>query len=1619
MFKADEVIFGEDLGFVTQVVELPESEKRFHIDKQTDDMMNNMLSTIPNNERNERVYAEIHAMINRFKELREEFSDFDLTANTINPKEYESNDKPLVESLETLDKKHYWMLPVVSMKKKLYTLGGEQNESEYVIEIPMAKSRIDDTEVYNKFKENEIGYNDYLKNSRTFSTPFISRQNNKKVDTPLIAVVNNEDDFKTSTLVGKKILNESIMISGQKKFFTQQYVVSQDIINPIDETIIKATPNDEISINSFMMLPDSTLRFSHINAPSTSLMRKTSLNNNFLQYWRMFKPQTKVATMDVKVDENEETENRFLDKITHYKPEESIYDDDDKYRQYLENIVPKTRDLFRHVQSQMEGTQSIRNAIRYLEPFAIEPSVITHGLYRDIRAYVTDKVREYTQQLEESLQILSSVSVDSADVISGLRLMFETSRNIYDDVMDGYGINESDMLSDDEIYTRVMAIDHGRLLHIGISFTSIRLMILHDAPCIEDYQKLAREKREAKQQEEETKSSEKDDCNKYVLTKKYLSLDELESDNNQEVFFDKRYDNTYYDLEKEYTIQLESMEDDGAREQFLSEKLQEVNGLSPSKSMREARAMLRKKREVMDGEYAILQSEDTEPRYYRRENNVWVLDTNIDEGLLTDETKLFCNFNEKCVQKDSICNSLNNEQISIETEVEKQIIDEFENALKSTKDEHMKKIMKIFKIAKKNVSVLRVLHQQKMYSDKLPQDIFFEQESSMSDVLSSPYANLRNAILEQSDFAKKQQDIRKFISHFTRKPNVQEDESPFWLYCIKTNVKLLPSFYEEISQSFADGLVDYMDVIGKICDERGELGDDGSVWVDKHSGYIITTRSFDAQEGYTEEGFRISTRALLDDDPTIPENMDTTKTYTDPDTLLIMRVVDDMEKFMGIHLDEQGKDFIRRLVKESLRELLMKESSYKKLIKEEKEKKPDKNKKFASYEQYKNEMILELSLSYLLIYIQTSIPQMKYGKQYPGCSRSFSGYPMDENGTKGIEYISCVANKIKRSVEPWNTLSNAKKLSKKLMKILQSLTKKSEIKSRLENKRRYLISNENETGFIDELAIAYSTSSLLPILIPVKVSNIMPTQKEFFQLLDDDMQVSSKDQHAKINAMNGKKIHVAVRMQYLIEKAIKNEVGSKALLTTAAEEPYVENACCWDEETRPFKYFAGKVSELSELNNESRAISKLLKKVKMLSSARILFSSLETKIKFPKVSSLYSEETKYRAVATLCGSSDMVNEDQEVSICADIEFNTKTLEDKIKELENNGLKYTGDAVMDLVASRNAKHIFEWKSAYAPEQDDDDFPEPLREFIDSQTDNNNQIEVIETIKSEMDDIMKTSLSKKEYNMYLGSLATINEYFETDITNTNFDERSFSLNSLRYMCLVIPSLLSSPTEHYLGQVPKHWQLSNFHVNDIEGYTKKKAEGLQNVMKKIVDTNFEMNEDAKNKLRSIFRFFRFTLTKNYSIQNIFEYCLLSSVEVYIESTRESKVSFMPLVNEMLKVIANEIKNVIYDYKTLERKINASKEKEKMNILKRLENMTDEEREIDNQKKYSKLGEWGKGLQKNLRIYDQTEYDKERDVLDEPTGELSAAEQGEIDEIVMYDDDNPDEGQDGDEIY
>ena len=62
-------------------------------------------------------------------------------------------------------------------------------------------------------------------------------------------------------------------------------------------------------------------------------------------------------------------------------------------------------------------------------------------------------------------------------------------------------------------------------------------------------------------------------------------------------------------------------------------------------------------------------------------------------------------------------------------------------------------------------------------------------------------------------------------------------------------------------------------------------------------------------------------------------------------------------------------------------------------------------------------------------------------------------------------------------------------------------------------------------------------------------------------------------------------------------------------------------------------------------------------------------------------------------------------------------------------------------------------------------------------------------------------------------------------------------------------------------------------------------------------------------------------------------------------------------------------------------------AKEKEKDIITDYLKEMTDEEREIENLFKNSKLGKWGKGQEKGLRIYQAETYDDEREAIEKQT--------------------------------
>ena len=102
ILDADEISFGESLEEVTEFIRVGKANQRFGLVTQTNDLLDDLLSTIPTNERSPAVLNKIHVMIERFKQLREMYSV--LTDDGVDkPKIKTANYKPLVERFEKLN----------------------------------------------------------------------------------------------------------------------------------------------------------------------------------------------------------------------------------------------------------------------------------------------------------------------------------------------------------------------------------------------------------------------------------------------------------------------------------------------------------------------------------------------------------------------------------------------------------------------------------------------------------------------------------------------------------------------------------------------------------------------------------------------------------------------------------------------------------------------------------------------------------------------------------------------------------------------------------------------------------------------------------------------------------------------------------------------------------------------------------------------------------------------------------------------------------------------------------------------------------------------------------------------------------------------------------------------------------------------------------------------------------------------------------------------------------------------------------------------------------------------------------------------------------------------------
>lgn len=1536
ILAADEIQFGEDLGEITQDIEIESGGQRYSIETQVNDMLDEFLSSIPNNQRTQLVLNRIHDMIDNFVKLRNEYSVVDDNGNATMSKLHGALHKPLVNTLYNFDNKIRWALPIVKITKNLYSFQDSNGVVDDYNES-YRKNYFDKiTEIYENFKSNNLtsGDNkyDYLIKSlynatKSYSNDLLEENDfiidKKHVLNNIEGIVNNLDNFNSSVITpGNFILLRSTPTTrrfvinryglGFKRNQTERQRNGSIALNNI--TLVEP---DIINVTGILTLPEKVVNYSRHYSPKSSILTKSILSKNQLYHWKILRQNTQVTTtiiddLEKSIDYDKET---YLKGIREYVLDENINynaDDNDKYKKFLDVITPKTRVLFELIKKYLNNAYSLNNILEYLEPYMIYHKDLSFKQYEAITKYIRYQIKEYKKSFAnakrefdyiKSLKSSSFINVELENLINVQKLDKLNEYNIsLNSIIKEYNIenfeneitNERIMPQMLEKLNKILSLDNAKTFTSLIAYSQSHLMIpdMNIENNMENkLDELLDIKYDIKQNENENQL-----CSKYVIAKKYTSKEDLEEDNNNQIFFDKNFDKTNYNYGDKFTQEMRDMTKTNFID-FLKYKIISEFNLNEIQSIREAEAIYLGKRAVKDGDYAVLVDEDDEGNVnlynYIRKDDQWVLSDNQEKLLPSLDEKVFClTSDNNCIPNENIesiqsnnkinnntCDTIDNVQISNDIDNIKKSIDYFDNLYPQKRTE-LENMINSYAIENfKNLFVYKKIVEQAKYKFNNQQ---YELGNLSEDYgsLSSPYETLRDLILNQGDFIKKQYDIIRFVEKFTiQYSTTDEIEDPYWSYCIETKIKLIPTFYERLARVFISNPSYYLPELDKICVERGTLSDDGENWVDRYSGYVLRKVDFDTEEGFTQQGYKIKTREQLETD--IGDVIINQKTqdnkfiFDNPDAKIIYNIINTIDDAMGIKLIKEHI-FIIRNVLNKIKQIVPNEDAYNKLI----QKTTKKN--IPSYEDVYNSSLLYLTFSYILVAIQTSIPDITSNKTFPGCKREFEGYPLsnDMNDLSGIKYLVCVIRGIKSPLGIWKSIKKASEatIMKKIKEIIdKNIITDSEIKTKYDEKMSYNLLKEN-----DEIPLEHDIKkwiTFLPPLVQPKIKQLEPLSQSFKDELISLLKSGSNKQNQNINVINTKIINYSIAIQELIQKVITTENNLNSKKDDLEDNYQLMRDCCkTTSDITTFDYFVKKQNDIKNYNKIVNELTKILFDIDTMSKAPFLFHIKDTRRKLPSLSKMFSEETIYRAFIHYCRfNSELPIPDYLLPICLtkpeEIKLND-SVEDKIQKLRDAGRVYTKEALDNLMSIINKQNI----------TNIDIYPltvnkiESLRLFtkdlIDeqNQTNNNNEIidndvisiiyELLDTFEfdipndvnvpeirklrnllSDKINYEKTFLiefiKKNNSKITKNQLKDITEFIDTfnefaptssnillnEKDNSIFNSLIFTINSMRKITEVFPNMVINnfDIENYKN-INLHWKLSSQHNSDILNFIQK---------------------------------------------------------------------------------------------------------------------------------------------------------------------------------------------------
>lgn len=1374
LHDADEIMASQAVQEFSFMVDVPAERKRYSLESQANDLLNALLSEIPATHRTDTVLNGIHTLITRFKQLREQFSTFDRSGNAHVPLTHGPDHRPLIDTLRKLNQRLHWILPVAACRKKVYVneaaTSAELSISpkEDVMQDTMANTLTVQSELYAAYKNGGDTYSAYMnKLSADQCTPFAPPEYeddfliSEAVRDNLAAVIDNLGELKSSVVSGKELKT--------RRFVMQRYNLGLSRLNASSMTekrmtadVVPMTPADTLTLKSFVMLPEPTVAYSRINLHTINILDKSQLNQHNLNYWQLLRQTTRISTRTIDdLDEHIAFNSReFLSDIKEYVLNSEITDAD-RYAEYLRIIVPRTRMLFDLVKKHLVGSLSLSEIVNYLEPFMVYHRDLTYRQYTDMVGFLRDRIRDHKRNYALLKTQCDKVRSHNYGVIHlGVSLLYNllVSGKAHDEeaaaagdpsaVFETYGFSKEQYniggdtafhradaadaevrlrrsLTPSELLHRMLVSDNARLYMCAVAKLNLELLTSFDFGTLLNQQTSKYKKRKA---EEEGKNK----CANIVIAKQYLAdSDDLEDDNDVNIAFDRKFDRTNYEFLKKYESQQAAM----PREEFIlflkEEIKRELKVPDDRQAGVEAEAMLLGERPVQDGQYAVIELDNADGSnrylYYVRKTKKWIRDTNIPMGVSMHDPAFFCNVQEKCFTVEQTCMDYDLAADAVKESLLDEMNAEFKANVEDSRERTVQRIDGKFNYYDTVLPRLRHMKYARMtkYNDaQLRHQVSADE---LQDIVQSPYERLKTIILGQSDLAKRSADILNFVERYTRGANERSDEDPHWLYCVKTDVKLLPSFFRRLAAAFmsssaslmassaslmsssaslmaSTSVPSYQSVLRTICREQGEISDEGNAIVDKHSGYVIMMLESATEEGSEFRGMLLGpeeeeaeAHGLASSSSAKPKTTVPLK-YDNPRAVMISNVITSMGNYLSVDLNPV-REFVVEKTMATINVSLKPEAEYNRIAKAyfEKEKKH-----LPSFKDALNQSLLIYTLTFLTVAIQTSIPSLKTSKTQPGCVRSFVGYPlMGEEDMSGIRYVACIAHQLKsKSVEPWSAIKEMKEagIADKIKFFMNKyVVTNGEINDLLALKREYLKEHVEDLVPV-ELDIRRMTTFLPPLR---GVVNPTPNQvsPQFMEQLDENLRRGKREQNEQLGVLRAKVMYFSLGMQQLVQEVV-SKFRTQLLLKPQTEGgvPFLQNACCLESmDSTTLQFFVRQRPGIQECNADAAKTQAVIDRIVQLSCASTYYDPKSTKPTFPPLSPQFDESTIYAAFVSFCNYNNLRPVPPQLELfclnkpAPDDYTASDSLTVKIEKLKRRGVNFTREAfaeMMQVVAREN-------------------------------------------------------------------------------------------------------------------------------------------------------------------------------------------------------------------------------------------------------------------------------------------------------------------------------------------